>query len=130
MAEDPGAERQAILESRLAREYPQVLHAFSGAAAAWGLFGASPAVRDAIMWHTTGRPGMTLLEEIVWLADCIEPGREQPGVEEVRRLAEEDLDGAVRLALRRTLEYIREKDWPEIPLTRQTLTFLEEKEQN
>ena len=41
-------------------------------------------VLDAIRYHTSGRPGMTLLEKIIYLADYIEPGRHFPGVEEVR----------------------------------------------
>jgi nicotinate-nucleotide adenylyltransferase len=129
-AEDlTGEDRQSILNSEFARRYPQVLHAFSGGAAAWGLFGASREIRDAILWHTTGRPGMGLLEKIIWLADCIEPTRDHPGLEEVRRLAEEDLNAAMAAAMRQTLEHVRRSGWTEIPLTRQTLAYFEEEEQ-
>ena len=30
---------------------------------------------DAIVYHTTGRPGMSLMEKIVYIADYIEPGK-------------------------------------------------------
>src|SRR5690606_34869812 len=53
------------------------------------------AILDAIRYHTSGRPGMTLLEKIIYLADYIEPGRHFPGVEEVRDLAKEDLNKAL-----------------------------------
>ena len=72
-----------------------MLHAVPGAAAARRLFGESEAVCAAIRWHTTGRAGMTRLEKILYLADMIEPNRDYPGVENLRRLAREDLDAAV-----------------------------------
>ncbi len=37
------------------------------------------AVYEAIRWHTTGKPDMTLLEKIIYLADYIEPNRDFPG---------------------------------------------------
>lgn len=36
---------------------------------------ADPAVVDAVRWHTTGRENMSVLEQIVFLADYIEPTR-------------------------------------------------------
>jgi predicted HD superfamily hydrolase involved in NAD metabolism len=47
---------------------------------------------DAIYYHTTGRPQMSLVEKVVFLADYIEPARQFPGVDVVRRLAENQLD--------------------------------------
>ncbi len=41
---------------------------------------------DAVSYHTTGRAGMTLLEKIIFIADAVEPGRDYPGVEEIREL--------------------------------------------
>ena len=86
-----------------------MLHAVTGAAAARRLFGESEAVCAAIRWHTTGRAGMTRLEKILYLADMIEPNRDYPGVENLRRLAREDLDAAVRQALRRTIAFVEER---------------------
>ncbi|PAK37129.1 phosphohydrolase, partial [Bacillus licheniformis] len=57
-------------------------------------------ILSAIRFHTSGRPNMTLLEKVVYVADYIEPGRRFPGVEEVRTLAEEDLDSALIQALK------------------------------
>lgn len=48
---------------------------------------SDPDVLNAIRWHTSGRPGMTILEKVIYLADYIEPGRHFPGVDEVRALA-------------------------------------------
>ena len=48
-------------------------------------------------WHSTGRAGMSALEKVVFLADKVEPEKlaRESDLEEVRRLAETDLDGAV-----------------------------------
>lgn len=65
-------------------------------------------ILDAITYHTTGREGMTLLDKIVFLADYIEPGRRFPGVDEVRQMAEEDLDLALAKALANTTQFLVE----------------------
>jgi predicted HD superfamily hydrolase involved in NAD metabolism len=61
---------------------------------------------DAIRWHTTGRPGMGLVEKIIWVADFIEPGRKFPGVDEIRTLARWDLDRALLMALDSTIRHV------------------------
>ena len=62
---------------------------------------------NAVSFHTTGRAGMSLLEKIIYVADAIEPGRSYPGVEEIRRAAEEDIDKACLISLAHTIEYVR-----------------------
>ncbi|CAM3105411.1 bis(5'-nucleosyl)-tetraphosphatase (symmetrical) YqeK [Sporolactobacillus spathodeae] len=66
-------------------------------------------ILQAILYHTTGRAGMSLLEKIIFLADYIEPGRDFPGVDEVREAAKHDLDEAVFLELQKTTIYLMEK---------------------
>lgn len=61
---------------------------------------------NAVSFHTTGRPEMSLLEKIIYIADAIEPGRNYPGVDDVRRVTCEDLDKACLLSLRRTIAYV------------------------
>jgi predicted HD superfamily hydrolase involved in NAD metabolism len=65
-------------------------------------------------WHSTGRAGMSALEKVLFLADKVEPGKVagRPDMEEVRRLAETDLDGAVlRYLDLQLLEAVRQ-GWP------------------
>ena len=64
---------------------------------------------SAIYWHTVGRAGMTLLEKVIYLADYTEPGRRFPGVEELRALAQEDLDGALCLGFEMTIRELEER---------------------
>lgn len=65
-----------------------------------------PEILNAISYHTTGRAGMGTLEKVIFLADAIEPGRDYPSVNEIRLLAEDDLDAACVCTLRHTIEYL------------------------
>jgi predicted HD superfamily hydrolase involved in NAD metabolism len=65
-------------------------------------------------WHSTGRAGMSALEKVVFLADKVEPGKaaSRPDLEEVRRLAETDLDGALLRYLDLQLAEAVRQGWP------------------
>ncbi|MBO5543387.1 MAG: nicotinate (nicotinamide) nucleotide adenylyltransferase, partial [Oscillospiraceae bacterium] len=101
-------EKYAIICDTDELKAPKLLHARTGAAMARDLFGIPDAVYEAIRWHTTGKPDMTLLEKIIYIADYIEPTRDFPGVEAVRAIAYTDLDAAMLTGLRQTIEEIRE----------------------
>ena len=66
-------------------------------------------VLNAIHWHTTGRPGMPLLEKIIYCADYIEPLRNFQGIENSRKSAFEDLDRCVVDCADSTIRYIVDK---------------------
>ena len=89
---------------------PQLLHSKLGAYYAKTLYGVEDqTILDAITYHTTGRPGMTLLEKIVFVADYIEPSRpadKMRGLDIIRTMAFEDLDHAIVLIVRNTLDYV------------------------
>jgi predicted HD superfamily hydrolase involved in NAD metabolism len=74
-------------------------------------------VLDAIRYHTVGRRDMSLEEKIVYLADAIEPGRDYPGVDIVRLLAETSLDLALLKSVSQTLEFVLASDSPIHPLS-------------
>ncbi|KMK75925.1 bis(5'-nucleosyl)-tetraphosphatase (symmetrical) YqeK [Alkalihalobacillus pseudalcaliphilus] len=63
-------------------------------------------ILGAIAYHTTGKPGMNDLEKVIFLADYIEPGRHFKGVDEVRALAEDDLDEAILQSLHNTVQFL------------------------
>ncbi len=87
-----------------------------------------PDVINAVEYHTTGRPAMSLLEKIIYLADATEPGRVYPKVEVLRRLSFENLDQALLLALRHTIRYIECRGLYLDPDTVLALKYYEEKE--
>lgn len=68
-----------------------------------------PDILQAVRYHTTGRAGMSLLEKVLFLADAIEPGREYPGVGQIRELAVRSLDKACLCSMERSITYIRER---------------------
>lgn len=80
------------------RACPSVVHAFLGERLARDQYGVDdPAVLRAIRLHTVGDGEMTTLDKAVFLADAIEPGRDFPGVADLRAAAETGLDDALRL---------------------------------
>lgn len=81
----------------------KLLHAKTGAAFSKDKFGISQQVYNAILWHTTAKENMSLLEKIIYMADYIEPTRNFQGVEKLRRLAYENLDRALILGLKMSM---------------------------
>ena len=90
---------------------PSLLHAKVGAYLAEHKYDVSdPAILSAIRFHTTGKPDMTLLEKILYVADYIEPRRfKAPNLEKIRGLAFQDLDEAVYEIMSDTLDYLNER---------------------
>ena len=66
----------------------------------WGV--TDEAVLSAIACHTAGKPGMTQLDKILYLADMTSAERDWPGVEKLRKLELKDLDAAMLAALKQT----------------------------
>lgn len=101
-------ERAKDLEAELDEfelKSPPLVHSKLGAETAKIEFGITdPEILDAIKWHTIGRPGMTLLEKIVFVADLTEPGRDFPDAEPLRELSRKDLDKAVAECIKSTIE--------------------------
>ena len=68
-------------------------------------------ILNAVKYHTTGRAGMSVLEKIIYVADAIEPGREYPGVEQIREIACKSLDAACLRSMETTIEYIKARGY-------------------
>ncbi|MGM0844167.1 MAG: bis(5'-nucleosyl)-tetraphosphatase (symmetrical) YqeK [Bacillota bacterium] len=81
-------------------------------------------ILDAIRFHTSGRPGMTMLEKVIYLADYIEPGRHFPGVDEVRELAKDNLEQALIISIRNTIMFLMKKNQAVFPDTFHTFNEL------
>lgn len=90
------------------RANPFLLHAKAGSVLAKKKYHIQDKeILSAIMYHTTGKPNMTLLEKIVFIADYIEPARNHSSrLPELRRIAFTDLDMALREILKDTLAYL------------------------
>ena len=117
-------EQYGIALDELERKNLKLLHAKTGAAIARDLFGVSDEIYWAIYWHTTGKADMTKLEKVIYLADYIEPSRDFPGVEELRRTVYEDLDRGLLLGLTMTIQEMEELGNPVHHMTRDARDYL------
>ena len=97
-------QRYGIRLDDLEQKALKLLHAKTGAAIARDVFGVDDEIYNAIWYHTTGHAGMTLLEKIIYIADYIEPSRDFPGVDRLRKVCYENLDAGVLLGLEMTVE--------------------------
>lgn len=102
-------EKQGIEITKVEMASPSLLHAKLGAYLAKEIYQITDEdILGAIRWHTTGRPAMTLLEKIIFLADYIEPMRwKAANLDHIRQVAFDDIDHAVYLTLRDTLHYLQ-----------------------
>ncbi len=102
-------EEEGIEISAVERDNPELLHSKAGSVIARKKYGITDdEILGAIFYHTTGRPGMTLLEKIIFIADYIEPNRSGiPRLEEIRKTAFADIDAAVALACRNSIEHLK-----------------------
>lgn len=83
-----------------------ILHAVTGAYIAKTEFKCSPEIENAIRYHSTGRPNMSLLEKIILISDMTEAGRDYDGVEEIREEVFKNIDDALALALKGKYDHI------------------------
>ena len=104
---------------------PILLHAKLGVYNAMHKYGvADQEILDGIMYHTTDIDGMSKLAKVVYLADMIEPGRDFPGVEELRKAVYEDLDHGLLLGLSMTIQEMEEMGNPVHHQTRDARDYL------
>ncbi|MGX6961806.1 bis(5'-nucleosyl)-tetraphosphatase (symmetrical) YqeK [Vagococcus xieshaowenii] len=124
--ERPDTDFQSYIDKQL---YPEAISQFGNEI--WhGLVGADiihdelgiadSDILNAVRHHTTGSANMSLLEQIIYVADYIEEGRDFPGVEEARQKARTDLVEAVAYETQKTLTYLVEKGVPIYPKTIET----------
>lgn len=111
----PNDEKYALCEqwgvelSEIERRNYSLVHAKLGAEMAKRKYGVEDEeILDAIRTHTTGAPGMSLMQKIVYVADLIEPDRDDriPDIGRTRAIAFEDIDEAVYIVVRRSIKYL------------------------
>ncbi len=81
-------------------------------------------ILNAIYYHTTGHPDMTLLEKIIFLSDYMEPGRDKaPNLPKIREMIFLDIDKALLQVLEDTLIHLKESDKPVDDMTQKTYNY-------
>ena len=119
------AEKHHLEITELERKNPFMLHAKLGAFLARKKYDIEDEeILTAIRWHTTGRPEMTLLDKIVYIADYIEPKRDKaPHLPMIRQKAFVDLDEALVMILRDTLGYLGDSPEHVDSMTKKTYDY-------
>ncbi len=104
---------------------PSLLHAKVGAEMSHRKYDVKDnEIYNAILYHTTGHPNMTLLEKIIYIADYLEPNRDEaPNLALVRKQVFLDLDTALRTILKDSIAYLEESDKPVDPMTMETYQY-------
>lgn len=110
--------RDHQLPEQLLQYDKELWHAPVGAVVAERDYGiVDEDILNAIRYHTSGREQMSPLEQVVCLADYMEPGRQFPGVERIRELAEHDLSAALVAGFDSTISFLLQQGKRIFPLT-------------
>ena len=117
-------EQYDIVLDKMQRWALKLQHAMTGAEIARHIFGEKEEICQAIRWHTTGKPDMTLLEKVLYLADYIEPNRDFTGVDELRKTVWEDLDKGLLMGLNMSIDSMLRRGNPVHPDTLAARDFL------
>ena len=108
----------AIIAKNAAERPAPVWHGIAAAILCrtqWGV--DDPEILSAIECHTTGKPGMSLRDKILYMADMTSAERDYPGVEALRAEEMENLDLALCHALESSILFVREKGGSLDPMT-------------
>lgn len=112
--------------SGILKKQIDLTHPLIGARIAEEKFGITDfEILDAIKYHTTGRRNMSLLEKIIYVADCIEKNRvEHENLVKMRSAAYESIDKALIIGLKSTIAYTEKRNLPLHPLSKAALEYL------
>ena len=118
-------EMNGIEISETEAKNPGLLHAKLGAFLACEEYGVEDEdILMSIRSHTTGRPSMSLLEKIIYIADYMEPGRKElPNMADVRKLAFEDIDKCLYRILKDSLVHLKSLNRVIDPMTEKTYNY-------
>lgn len=107
------AEKYGIRLSDVEKDNPDLLHSKVGMFVARDEYDIQDEdILNAIYCHTTGKPGMNMLEKIIFIADYIEPNRtsELPMMEEIRKMAFNNMNKCIVMICENSLKYLDEKN--------------------
>lgn len=120
--------KNKISISSFEKDNPSLLHGKIGANLAKEVYNIKDKeVLQAIRYHTTGHPNMTILDKIIYISDYIEPNRKPiKQIEKIQKKAFENLDSTIYMILENTLEYLNTKNEGIDPLTKETYEYYKE----
>ncbi len=93
------------LAAELAGRKSRLWHAISGAVYVRDVLKIDDdEIFGAIMWHTSGRAEMTLLEKVIFVADFTSEDRDYKDVDKMRKLSNKSLEHAIVEGIRFTVD--------------------------
>lgn len=113
------------------KRIPDLIHAAYGAYLAKEQYKITQEdILFAVRNHTLGRPNMTPIEQIVYLADYLEPERTQPTfpcLDDIRKIAFQSLDEATYLVSENSIRYFETSGKDADPMTYKVFEYYKEK---
>lgn len=118
-----------LITNEAYHKYPDLFHAELGVVIAKAKYNVNDEdILNAIAYHTTGKPDMSLLEKIIYIADYIEPSRQSiPNLTKIRELAYKDIDAALLQILNQTITYVKSKKSDFLPITLEAYEYYKNK---
>ena len=123
--------KHEVVLTEAEKKIPAMLHSVYGAYLAREKYGIeNEDIISAVRYHTVGRPAMSILEQIVFLADYLEPERTQPtnpSLDEIRKVAFQSLDEATYLVVKNTVEYLESSNSEVNPVIYEVFEYYKKK---
>ena len=120
-------ERNFVHLNDIEKQRTSLLHAKAGACLAYEKYGIKDKeIIEAIKYHTTGKPDMSLIEKIIFVSDYIEPGRNHSDkLPMYRMIAKSDINLVCMNILKDIIDYLNTIENPEYidPATKETYEF-------
>ena len=118
-------EKYDIPVTKVEHENPSLLHAKVGAEMSRRKYDIKDSeIYQAIMYHTTGHPQMTLLDKIIYISDYMEPHRDEaPNLDSVRKQAFIDINATLLTILKDSVAYLEKSDKTVDPMTMETYLY-------
>lgn len=118
-------EKYDIPVTKVEHENPSLLHAKVGAEMSRRKYDIKDSeIYQAIMYHTTGHPQMTLLDKIIYISDYMEPHRDEaPNLDSVRKQAFIDINATLLTILKDSVTYLEKSDKTVDPMTMETYLY-------
>lgn len=104
--------KSGIILDDVERREPKLWHAKAGAELSRELGINDPEIINAIRYHTTAREGITLLEQVIYLADCVSFERTYEGADAIRAQMAFGLDSALLMATSLSIAFLAKRNSP------------------
>ena len=102
-----------IMLDDIEKNSPKLWHAITGSEYVRQILNIKDEeIVSAIRYHTTAKPNMTLLEQIIYLADFTSADRNYPDIESVRNAVDVNLESAEVITLKHTITDLVNKSVP------------------